>query len=164
MKNNYKNLYVFNPDTNTPVQAEDWLKDADPTRAQLFGFKSGDGILLMTKNPISYDVTFDEAQKLAADFSIEGKDLKFRCITRREVIDYQDALDEGLTDLVKAIGGDASYGWIWTSERDAKDGWFARRNGATTAWLFYSAYGSLHLSYVGSANRCQAVSFYPTQS
>ena len=83
MKNNYKNLYVFNPDTNTPVPAEDWLKDADPTRAQLFGFKSGDGILLMTKSPIAYGVTFDEAQKLAANFSIKGTDLKFRCITRR---------------------------------------------------------------------------------
>ena len=164
MKNNYKNLYVFNPDTNAPVPAEDWLKDADPTRAQLFGFKSGDGILLMTKSPIAHDVTFDEAQKLAADFSVEGTDLKFRCITRREVIDYQDALDEGLTDLVKAIGGDVSYGWIWTSERDAKDGWFARRDYATTAWSFYSTYGTLHTNYVYNANRCQAVSFYPTQS
>lgn len=164
MKNNYKNLYVFNPDTNAPVPAEDWLKDADPTRAQLFGFKSGDGILLMTKSPIAYDVTFDKAQKLAADFSVEGTDLKFRCITRREVIDYQDALDEGLTDLVKAIGGDASYGWIWTSERDAKDGWFARRNTANYAWFFYSTDGNLLNGYVFSAYRCQAVSFYPTES
>lgn len=163
MKNNYKNLYVFNPDTNTQVPAEDWLKDADPTRAQLFGFKSGDGILLMTKSPIAEDVTFDEAQKLAADFSVEGTDLKFRCITRREVIDYQDALDEGLTDLVKAIGGDASYGWIWTSERDSKDGWFARRNSAYYAWFFYSTYGTLSTNNVNSAGRCQAVSFYPTQ-
>ena len=164
MKNNYKNLYVFNPDTNTPVPAEDWLKDADPTRAQLFGFKSGDGILLMTKSPIAYGVTFDEAQKLAANFSIKGTDLKFRCITRREVIDYQYALDEGLTDLVKAIGGDVSYGWIWTSERDAKDGWFARRSNAYTAWFFHSTYGTLNASYVSYAFRCQAVSFYPTQS
>ena len=164
MKNNYKNLYVFNPDTNAPVPAEDWLKDADPTRAQLFGFKSGDGVLLMTKSPIAHDVTFDEAQKLAADFSIEGKDLKFRCITRREVIDYQDALDEGLTDLVKAIGSDASYGWIWTSERDAKDGWFARRSGAINAWAFYSTGGYLSIIYVSHAFRCQAVSFYPTES
>lgn len=159
-----KNLYVYNPDTGKPVPAKEWLKDADPTRAQLFGFKSGDGVLLMTKSPIAHDVTFDEAQKLAADFSIEGKDLKFRCITRREVIDYQDALDEGLLDLVKAIGGDASYGWIWTSERDAKDGWFARRTNATTAWFFYSTGGNLNISGVGNAYRCQAVSFYPTES
>ena len=164
MKNNYKNLYVFNPDTNAPVPAEDWLKEADPTRAQLFGFKSGDGILLMTKKPIANNVTFDEAQKLAADFSVEGADLKFRCITRREVIDYQDALDEGLTDLVKAIGGDTSYGWIWTSERDAKDGWFARRYLANYAWYFYSSIGTLNHSSVSNAYRCQAVSFYPTES
>ena len=159
-----KNLYVYNPDTGKPVPAKEWLKDADPTRAQLFGFRSGDGVLLMTKKPIAYDVTFDEAQKLAADFSIEGKDLKFRCITRREVVDYQDALDEGLLDLVKAIGGDTSYGWIWTSERDAKDGWFARRNTANAAWNFYSTSGSLYNGYVNNAHRCQAVSFYPTES
>ena len=159
-----KNLYVYNPDTGKPVPAKEWLKDADPTRAQLFGFRSGDGVLLMTKKPIAYDVTFDEAQKLAADFSIEGKDLKFRCITRREVVDYQDALDEGLLDLVKAIGGDTSYGWIWTSERDAKDGWFARRSSAYYAWYFISTGGYLNGYNVNIAYRCQAVSFYPTES
>lgn len=159
-----KNLYVYNPDTGALTPAKDWMKEKDPTRAQLFGFRSGDGVLLMTKNPISYDATFEEAQKLAADFSIEGKDLKFRCITRREVIDYQDALDEGLLDLVKAIGGDTSYGWIWTSERDAKDGWFARRYNASTAWPFSSTNGALTNNGVYGAYRCQAVSFYPTES
>ena len=159
-----KNLYVYNPDTNAPVPAEEWLKEKDPTRAQLFGFKSGDGVLLMTKKPVAIDVTFEEAQKLAADFSIEGADLKFRCITRREVIDYQDALDEGLLDLVKAIGGDTSYDWIWTSERDAKDGWFARRYNAGNAWYFNSTSGTLNFNSVNGAFRCQAVSFYPTES
>lgn len=159
-----KNLYVYNPDTGALTPAKDWMKEKDPTRAQLFGFRSGDGVLLMTKNPIAYDVTFEEAQKLAADFSVEGTDLKFRCITRREVIDYQDALDEGLLDLVKAIGGDTSYGWIWTGERDAKDGWFARRYIANHAWYFSSTSGNLINSGVSNANRCQAVSFYPTQS
>lgn len=159
-----KNLYVYNPDTGALTPAKDWMKEKDPTRAQLFGFRSGDGVLLMTKNPIAHDVTFDEAQKLAADFSIEGKDLKFRCITRREVIDYQDALDEGLLDLVKAIGGDTSYDWIWTGERDAKDSWFARRHYANGAWTFYSTSGSLNNNNVYYDYRCQAVSFYPTES
>lgn len=68
-----KNLYVYNPDTGALTPAKDWMKEKDPTRAQLFGFRSGDGVLLMTKNPIAHDVTFDEAQKLAADFSIEGE-------------------------------------------------------------------------------------------
>lgn len=157
MENTYKNLYVCNPGTGSIVPAREWLKEEDPTRAQLFGFKSGDGVLLMTKSPIAYDVTFDEAQKLAADFSVEGKDLKFRCITRREVIDYQDALDEGLLDLVKAIGGDASYGWIWTGERDAKDGWFARRYYVNGAWFFSGNYGNLGNHNVYNRYRCQAV-------
>ena len=158
-----KNLYVFNPDTGVPVPAEEWLKEEGPTRAQLFGFRSEKGVLLMTKKPIGKGVTFEGAQTLAANFSFEGKDWKVRCITRREVIDFQDALDEGLLDLVKAIGGELD-GWIWTSERDAKDGWFARRGYANSAWLFYSALGNLSYDGVNNAFRCQAVSFYPTES
>lgn len=151
-----KNFYVFNPDTDSLVPAEEWLKEKDPTRAQLFGFRTEKGVLLMTKNPISYRATFEEAQALAANFSYEGKDWKFRCITRREVIDYQDALDEGLRDLVEAIGGDVE-GWIWTSERDAKDDWFARRYYANGAWIFNGTTGLISSSYVGNALRCQAV-------
>ena len=152
-----KSLYVFNPDTKSIVPAEQWLKEPDPTRAQLFGFKSGDGVLLMTKTPIAYDVTFDKAQALAAKYRYEDTGMEFRCITRREVIDYQDALDDGLLDLVKAIGGETEYGWIWTSEADRKDGWFARRSYVSNAWYFYSAYGSLYSNSVNSAFRCQAV-------
>ena len=152
-----KNLYVFNPDTDRLVPAEEWMKEDDPTRAQLFGFRTEKGVLLMTKNPISYRATFEEAQALAANFSYEGKDWKFRCITRREVIDYQDALDEGLLDLVEAIGGDVD-GWIWTSERDAKDGWFARRYNANYAWPFN---GSINNTNVSFAFRCQAVLLLP---
>ena len=155
-----KNLYVFNPDTDRLVPAEEWMKEDDPTRAQLFGFRTEKGVLLMTKNPISYRATFEEAQALAANFSYEGKDWKFRCITRREVIDYQDALDEGLLDLVEAIGGDVD-GWIWTSERDAKDGWFARRYSAYYAWVFYGISGTIYSYYVSHAYRCQAVLLLP---
>ena len=151
-----KNLYVFDLDTDRLVPAEEWMKEEDPTRAQLFGFRTEKGVLLMTKKPIGKGVTFEGAQTLAANFSFEGKDWKFRCITRREVIDFQDALDEGLLDLVKAIGGELD-GWIWTSERDAKDGWFARRHTANSAWLFSSTSGTLSTSGVGSAIRCQAV-------
>lgn len=151
-----KNLYVFDLDTDRLVPAEEWMKEEDPTRAQLFGFRTEKGVLLMTKKPIGKGVTFEGAQALAANFSFEGKDWKFRCITRREVIDFQDALDEGLLDLVKAIGGELD-GWIWTSERDAKDGWFARRYNASYAWLFNGTYGSINASNVASAARCQAV-------
>ena len=158
-----KNLYVFDLDTDRLVPAEEWMKEEDPTRAQLFGFRTEKGVLLMTKKPIGKGVTFEGAQTLAANFSFEGKDWKFRCITRREVIDFQDALDEGLLDLVKAIGGELD-GWIWTSERDAKDGWFARRYSANFAWFFNSSGGSLYGGGVGYAVRCQAVSFYPTES
>ena len=151
-----KNLYVFDLDADKLVPAEEWMKEEDPTRAQLFGFRTEKGVLLMTKKPVAYSATFEEAQALAATFSIEGKDWKFRCITRREVIDYQDALDEGLLDLVKAIGGDVG-GWVWTSERDAKDGWFARRCYANGAWYFSAAYGNIYSYYGNGAYRCQAV-------
>ena len=158
-----KNLYVFNPDTGVPVPAEEWLKEEDPTRAQLFGFRSGDGILLMTKNPIGYCETFQEAQEHAGRFYYEGHDWKFRCITRREVIDFQDALDEGLLDLVKAIGGELD-GWTWTSERDAKDGWFARRSNANIAWFFSGTSGNLNGNYVYNSNRCRAVTLLPDRN
>ncbi len=151
-----KNLYVFDLDTDRLVPAEEWMKEEDPTRAQLFGFRTEKGVLLMTKKPIGKGVTFEGAQTLAANFSFEGKDWKFRCITRREVIDFQDALDEGLLDLVKAIGGELD-GWIWTSERDAKDGRFARRYNVYSAWFFNGTSGSINSSYVGNAYRCQAV-------
>lgn len=158
-----KNLYVFDLDTDRLVLAEEWMKEEDPTRAQLFGFRTENGILLMTKEPIGKGVTFEGAQALAANFSFEGKDWKFRCITRREVIDYQDALDEGLLDLVKAIGGDVD-GWVWTSERDAKDGWLSRRYSAYSGWTFNGNSGTLGSIYVANAGRCQAVTFYPTES
>lgn len=151
-----KNLYVFDLDTDRLVPAEEWMKEEDPTRAQLFGFRTEKGVLLMTKKPIGKGVTFEGAQALAANFSFEGKDWKFRCITRREVIDFQDALDEGLQDLVEAIGGELE-GWIWTSERDAKDGWFARGCSANYAWSFTGTNGSINSSNVNNAFRCQAV-------
>ena len=159
-----KNLYVFNPDTGSLVPAEEWLKDGDPTRAQFVGFRSGDGILLMTKNPIGYHETFQEAQEHAGRFCYDGPDWKcydgydwkFRCMTRREVIDYQDALDEGLRDLIEAIGGDID-GWTWTSDADSKDGWFARRYGAYGAWFFYGGNGALGGTSVYYASRCRAV-------
>ena len=151
-----KNLYVFDLDTDRLVPAEEWMKEEDPTRAQLFGFRTEKGVLLMTKKPIGKGVTFEGAQALAANFSFEGKDWKFRCITRREVIDFQDALDEGLQDLVEAIGGELD-GWIWTSERDAKDGWFARRCSVYTAWYFSGTSGIISINNVHNAMRCQAV-------
>ena len=158
-----KNLYVFDLDTDRLVPAEEWMKEEDPTRAQLFGFRTEKGVLLMTKKPIGKGVTFEGAQTLAANFSFEGKDWKFRCITRREVIDFQDALDEGLRDLIEAIGGDID-GWIWTSDADSKDGWFARRYGAYNAYYFNGTTGILTSSTVNYANRCQAVTLLPTES
>lgn len=158
-----KNLYVFNPDTGVPVPAEEWLKEEDPTRAQFFGFRSVDGILLMTKNPIGYRETFQEAQEHAGRFYYEGHDWKFRCMTRREVIDYQDALDEGLRDLIEAIGGDID-GWIWTSDADSKDRWFARRSNASYAYTFNGTNGALYTRNVSIAFRCQAVTLLPTES
>ena len=157
-----KNLYVFNPDTGVPVPADQWLKEEDPTRAQLFGFRSGDGILLMMKNPIAR-CTFQEAQDKAAAFRYEGCDWKFRCMTRREVIDYQDALDEGLLDVVDAIGGDVD-GWIWTSDADSKDGWLSRRSNVNNGWYFYGGYGTLNTISVNNAYRVQAVTLLSTES
>jgi hypothetical protein len=150
-----ENLYVFNPDTKKFVPAKEWLKDPDPTRAQLVGFRSGDGILAWAKKSLG-DLTFDAAQRVAATFKVDGIDAQFRCPTRREIIDYQDALDNELDRLLDEIGGESS-GWAWTCES-----WFARRNSANGAWFYGATGGYLHnASVVYNAYRCQAVALLP---
>ena len=149
-----ENLYVFNPDTKKFVPAKEWLKDPDPARAQLVGFRSGDGILAWAKKSLG-NLTFDAAQRVAATFKVDGIDAEFRCPTRREIIDYQDALDDELDILLDTIGGESS-GWTWTCES-----WFARRYYASYAWIYCAALGYFISSSVGGAYRCQAVALLP---
>ena len=149
-----ENLYVFNPDTKKFVPAKEWLKDPDPARAQLVGFRSGDGILAWAKKSLG-NLTFDAAQRVAATFKVDGIDAEFRCPTRREIIDYQDALDDELDLLLDTIGGESS-GWTWTRES-----WFARRYSAYNAWFYGAAGGGISDLNVSSANRCQAVALLP---
>ena len=145
-----KDLYVFNPDIKRFVPAEEWLKDPDPTRAQLVGFPSDDRLLVWAKKSLG-NFTFEEAQKAAEAFKVDGIDAEFRCPTRREVIDYQDALDNELDVLLDKIGGESS-GWTWTSES-----WFARRFNASSAWYYVATLGYIYTNYVLNAYRCQAV-------
>ena len=152
-----KNLYVFNPDSLTFVPAEWWLEQDDPTRAQLIGIKTQRGMLVLEKKNLG-DYSFAKAQEVARNHKVKNFDHEFRCPTRRDVLDIQDAIDDGLHDLFSAIGGDSLIGdWCWTCEKLSKDGWFARRCNAYTAWIFNGASGAISSSYVYSAFRCQAV-------
>ena len=152
-----KNLYVFNPDSLTFVPAEWWLEQDDPTRAQLVGIKTQRGMLVLEKKNLG-DHSFAKAQEVARNHKVKNFDHEFRCPTRRDVLDIQDAIDDGLHDLFSAIGGDSLIGdWCWTCEKLSEDGWFARRYGASNAWSFYATYGILNNIYVGFACRCQAV-------
>ena len=156
-------LYVYNPDTGSFVQADEWLKDADPTRTQLVGIKTDRGMLVLEKKDLG-EHTFAKAQAVAEAHKVKGFDQGFRCPTRRETIDIQDAVEDGLHDLIDAIGGDSMIGdWIWTSERFAEDGWFARRYAANNAWIFSGASGILTTYYVSISNRCRAVTLLPTE-
>lgn len=156
-------LYVYNPDTGSFVQADEWLKDADPKRAQLIGIKTDRGMLVLDKKDLG-DYSFAKAQLVAESNKVEGFDQGFRCPTRRETIDIQDAIEDGLHDLIDAIGGDNMIGdWIWTSERFAEDGWFARRSNAYGAWIFYGTSGYLSITHVYSSSRCRAVTLLPTE-
>lgn len=156
-------LYVYNPDTGSFVQADEWLKDADPKRAQLIGIKTDRGMLVLEKKDLG-EHTFAKAQAVAESHKVEGFGQVFRCPTRREVIDIQDAIDAGLHDLMDAIGGDSLLGdWCWTSERFSEDRWFARRYIAYTACIFYGTSGNLNFSGVYHSNRCRAVTLLPTE-
>ena len=152
-----KNLYVFNPDSLTFVPAEWWLEQDDPTRAQLVGIKTQRGMLVLEKKNLG-DHSFAKAQEVARNHKVKNFDHEFRCPTRRDVLDIQDAIDDGLHDLFSAIGGDSLIGdWCWTCEKLSLDGWFARRFYANSAWFFYATYGGINGSIVTSAYRCQAV-------
>ena len=149
--------FVINPDTHKPVTLDEWAKDKDPKRATLLLLKTEGYSLIIAKNLLDGEYTFDEAQKAAAAFKPEGLEaITFRCPTRKECIDIYDArFLGGLDDALKLVGGDPMRGWIWTSEVDA-DEWFARRYGAYSAWLFYQVIGTLYISYVFNALRCRA--------
>ena len=154
-----ENLFAYNPDTKSFVPAEEWLKDADPTRTPLVGIKSAYAILAITKSDFGrYE--FKEAQEKAAKIRVEGIDKEFRLPTRSEVIDIQDALDAefNLNDFLEKVGGDALEGWHWTSEL-----WFARRYGSTYAWFFYGTTGYLYTDSVTYAYRCRAVTLFPVR-
>lgn len=151
MEKNY--LYVYSPDKLAFVPAEEWLKEPDPTRAELIGIQTEKGLLAWAKKGLG-DHSFDEAQRVAAAYKVPlfGE---FRCPTRREFLDIQDipgGLD-ALDELLDAIGGDTLRGdWLWTCER-----WLSRRNSASYGWLFSGTSGTLTTNYVYYANRVQAV-------
>lgn len=152
-----KNLYVFNPGSLTFVPAEWWLEQDDPTRAQLVGIKTQRGMLVLEKKNLG-DHSFAKAQEVARNHKVKNFDHEFRCPTRRDVLDIQDAIDGGLHDLFSAIGGDSLIGdWCWTCEKLSEDGWFARRYNANSAWFFSGAYGYIYNYAVTYAFRCQAV-------
>ncbi len=155
-----KNLFVFNPDTKSFVPAEEWLKEKDPTRAELVGIKTANGMLLVLEKKDLGSYGFEEAQEVAKEFKAEGFG-EFRCPLRHEVVDIQTAIDEGLHTLWDAIGGDSLIGdWLWTCEAFKKDGWLSRRYSAIYGWIFYGVNGTLSNDSVSYASRCQAVTLY----
>lgn len=155
-----KNLFVFNPDTKSFVPAEEWLKEKDPTRAELVGIKTANGMLLVLEKKDLGSYGFKEAQQVAKQFKAEGFG-EFRCPLRHEVVDIQTAIEEGLHALWDAIGGDSLIGdWFWTCEALKEDGWLSRRYNATSGWIFYGTNGTLSNIDVNGAVRCQAVTLY----
>ena len=152
-----KNLYVFNPDSLSFVPAEWWLNQKDPFRAELVGIKTERGMLVLEKRDLG-DYDFEKAQEVAKAFKVDGFDHEFRCPTRREVLDIQDAIDDELHELFRAIGGDTLIGdWCWTCERFSEIGWLSRRYYVNSGWYFSGGSGTLGTNPVNYACRCQAV-------
>ena len=137
--------YIINPDNNKPVTIDEWSKEANPTRAQLLALETEDGhLLVMSKSYLPGDHTFEEAQKVCAEFKpIDG--ITFRCPTRKECIDIYDARFQGLDEAIKLTGGDyAKRGrYHWTGDRDADPDY------ASNAWYSYGLTG-----YLGSYVMC----------
>ena len=143
-----------------PPRFQEWLKEKDPTRAELVGIKTANGILLVLEKKDLGSYGFKEAQEVAKEFKAEGFG-EFRCPLRHEVVDIQTAIDEGLHTLWNAIGGDSLIGdWFWTCEAFKEDGWFARRYSAYGAYFFHGTAGLLYANSVSYAFRCQAVTLY----
>ena len=134
--------YIINPDNNKPVTIDEWSKEANPTRAQLLALETEDGhLLVMSKSYLPGDHTFEEAQKVCAEFKpIDG--ITFRCPTRKECIDIYDARFQGLDEAIKLTGGDyAKRGrYHWTGDRDADPDY------ADYAWYSGGNYGCLDSS------------------
>lgn len=143
-------IYIINPDNNTPVSVEEWRKEGDPTRAELVAISVAEGILAIKKNRLPGTYDFDEAQAACAALEPIGK-ASFRCPTRKECIDIYDARFQGLDEALKLVGGDPIRGLMWTCERDADPLYYVYY-----AWLFHGT-GGLTYNNVNSTHQVGAV-------
>lgn len=113
MKNNIENgIYI--PDENHRLHPiDEWMQREDPTTAQTVVLVTDFGMLEIAKKDLPGRFNFEGAQKAAAEYR-EG----FRCPTRHEAIEMNDARFLGLNEAFEKIGGQLATSLYWTSDVD----------------------------------------------
>lgn len=112
--------YIIDPRNGHLCTIEEWLKEPDPTIAELVCISgSMTGHILMHKNLLRDEngiikCTWDKACEL-----VEHLEIASTLPTRHQCIDIYDARFSGLGEALELIGGDPLTGyWIWTGEED----------------------------------------------
>lgn len=138
-------IYIINPDNGQLVAPKDWRNEENPTRANFVVIENNDGTRFMMSKSLLCEkkrMTFDEAQKEAAGFSLDGFD-GFTCgnidqwlsTYEARYIQGEDDLDEVLT----LIGGDNLMCWHWTER--------AFQSLSYNAWVFDGYNGAVAYTY-----------------
>lgn len=146
-------VFVINPDNGKLIKPEEWLKDEDPSRAQLVAVKTDYYYIVLSKKYLPGKFDFEGAQKATAEFKVEDFNHVFSC-ARRNVRNYiYDAYWSVLDSVLQSIGGDKLEEWEWTCE---KDSWSCSRYVANFAW-FFSGIGCAGVSSLNDGFRALPV-------
>lgn len=151
--------FIINPDTKQPVTIDEWRKDQNPTRANLVLLDLDGYKLLMAKNHSEKEYNWQDANKYAAEFTVDGFS-GFRLRTRKENVDIYDCRFLGqLDEALKLIDGNANHGWSWGCERDTDPAYSDRG-----AWVFNGSYGNASYDNFYGANLAVPVALYPSEA
>ena len=134
-------LYIINPDNGQLVEAKDWLKEENKTRANFVVIENNDGTRFqMSKKRIADGarMTFDDAKKKAAEAEIDGfSGFNLGSIDNWCNVHEARYIGDGpdLDEVLKEIGGDDLYNWCWTER--------AFQSNSNVAWFFGGGGGGL---------------------
>lgn len=143
MNKNFTKVYVLDPATGQPVDAQEWLSSENKTAAEWviientrYNFR-----VALHKNGIG-NLTYNDALAAAAKVCDGG-----RTGSRIEWITVYNAIHTAqLNDILTNIGGEEiKHIWYWTEEMDED------QSTSYHAWVFYGTFGGL-----GCGNRIYA--------
>ena len=150
---NKMNLYVINPDNGKQTPADEWLKEANPERAELVAIDQGQGTLLVFSKNHLPELCIPEKAKPSANRyhpAVPGfEKVRFRNPTRKDCIDIYDAIVGGLDQILEILDGNRAKSYLpnWTSDIKRRDEpWY---------WSFYIQFGTL--DFLGEKSRGRVI-------